>query len=117
MKLLKNKKFKIITTTVLSIVLVCSLACVATAQHKIELDTAKGFKLETVIEKGINWALGIISLIAVILFVWAGFTWMTSAGDETKQAGARKMMTAAIIGAAIAALAWGVVTSIFSAIF
>ena len=56
----------------------------------------------------IKIVLGFLGLIFLILILWAGFTWMTSAGNEEKISKAKKMMVAAIIGAAFVLAAYAI---------
>ena len=49
----------------------------------------------------IRIALGFLGIIFLALIVYAGFMWMTSAGDEDRIRTAKKIMVAAIIGTAI----------------
>lgn len=49
----------------------------------------------------INIALGLLGIIAVVLIVYAGFRWMTSAGNEEAVSSAKKTLMAAVIGLVI----------------
>ena len=49
----------------------------------------------------IETALGIVSLLFLILMVYAGFTWMTARGEQDKIDKAKKTIIAAIIGLAL----------------
>lgn len=49
----------------------------------------------------IKVVLGFLGIIFLVLILYAGFTWMTAAGNEDKISTAKKTMTAAIIGVAI----------------
>lgn len=55
----------------------------------------------------INWILGILALIAVIMILIGGFKWLTAGGNEEKVEGAKKLLIAALIGLAIILAAWG----------
>ncbi len=46
----------------------------------------------------INVALGVLGTIATVLVFYAGFLWMTAAGDDDQIGKAKNIMTAAIIG-------------------
>lgn len=63
---------------------------------------------ETVI-KIVQWILGLLGLIAVIMILIGGFKWMTAGGNEEKIESAKKLLTAAIIGLIIVLLAWAIV--------
>lgn len=56
----------------------------------------------------INWTLGILALIAVILILVGGFRWMTAGGNEEKVESAKKTLYAAIIGLVIILAGWGI---------
>ena len=49
----------------------------------------------------INVALGFLGIIAVIIILLGGFSWMTSGGNEEKVAKAKKLIIAGVIGLAI----------------
>ncbi|PIS42405.1 MAG: hypothetical protein COT24_03715 [Candidatus Kerfeldbacteria bacterium CG08_land_8_20_14_0_20_40_16] len=57
----------------------------------------------------IQWILGLLGLIAVIMILIGGFKWMTAGGNEEKIESAKKLLTAAIIGLVIILLAWAIV--------
>ncbi len=56
----------------------------------------------------IRVALGFLGIIFLVLILYAGFMWMTAAGNEEKISTAKKIMTAAIIGAAIILSAYAI---------
>jgi len=53
-----------------------------------------------------------VLLIAVIFILWAGYDYITAAGDDTKIKSARSKITGALTGIIIAALAKGLVSLI-----
>ncbi|MFC1598255.1 hypothetical protein ACFL2M_01845 [Patescibacteria group bacterium] len=55
----------------------------------------------------INWILGVLALVAVVLVLIGGFQWMTAAGNEEKVDKAKKLLMAAVIGLVIIMAAWG----------
>jgi len=57
----------------------------------------------------INIALGFLGIIAVIIIIYAGFKWMTAAGNEEQVKSARATLVQAIIGLTIIFLAWIIV--------
>lgn len=65
--------------------------------------------LETQIVDIIQWILGFLALIAVIMIIYGGFVWLTAAGNEERIASAKKVISAAIIGLVIILLAWAIV--------
>ena len=64
--------------------------------------------LPVMIAKIIRVVLGFLAIIFLILILYAGFMWMTSAGNEEKVTTAKKTMVAAIIGAAIVLAAYAI---------
>ncbi len=46
----------------------------------------------------VNVLLGFLGIIAIIIILWGGFRWLTSAGNEEKVGEAKKIITAGIIG-------------------
>jgi len=66
--------------------------------------------LEDTVIKIVQWVLTLLGLIAVIMILYGGFTWLTAGGNEEKVATAKKIISAAIIGLIIVLLAWAIVT-------
>lgn len=56
----------------------------------------------------INWVLGILALIAVVLILVGGFRWMTAGGNEEKIESAKKTLYASLIGLVIILAGWGI---------
>lgn len=54
--------------------------------------------VRVVITRIINVAMGFLGIVAVLIILWGGFTWMTAGGNEDKVAEAKKIITAGIIG-------------------
>jgi branched-subunit amino acid transport protein AzlD len=59
--------------------------------------------------KVINILLSFLGIIAVVLVLWAGFMWMTAAGNDDKVSSAKKIMLSAVIGLLIILAAYGIV--------
>jgi len=64
----------------------------------------------------INIALNIAIYVCVILIVWAGFLWITSAGNEEKIKQAQKTLIWALVGLGVALIASGVPPLIYELI-
>lgn len=56
----------------------------------------------------IQIALGLLSTIALVIILYAGFLWMTSEGEESKIERAKQLLKNGIIGLVIILSAWGV---------
>lgn len=57
-----------------------------------------GDDIRVIIAKIIRAALALVGIIVFVYMIWAGFTIMTSAGNEEKVATGKRMMTNAVIG-------------------
>ena len=64
----------------------------------------------TIAGRIINVILGLLGIIAVSLIIYAGFLWMTSAGEEEKVSRAKKLLTSAVIGLVIILASWAIAT-------
>lgn len=64
--------------------------------------------LRAIIASVINIALGFLGILAVVIILYAGFKWMTAAGNEDQVSDARKMLMQAVIGLAVIFLAWAI---------
>jgi hypothetical protein len=98
---------KIILT--ISLIALFSGAIIALAQPvapKINIDI---WGPNSVITTITNWFFGIVLLIAAIMLIAAGFTYVTSAGNEAKVKSAMNMLLYALVGVGIALLAKGLV--------
>ena len=73
----------------------------------------QGAKLLTSIKSTIQWILGILATVAVVICLYAGFVMMTSAGDENKYKNGMKILKYAAIWLAIILLSWLIVSVIF----
>lgn len=58
----------------------------------------------------INVVLGILGTIATILVFYAGFLWMTAAGDDEQIGKAKNIMTAAVIGLVVILASYSIST-------
>ena len=63
-----------------------------------------------------NWILGFVGMIAVLMIIWGGVTYLTSAGDEEKAKTGKKTLSYAIMGLVIAGIAYAVVKVIVTTI-
>lgn len=79
-----------------------------------DINVNQGSDLLGVVTRIINWVLGILGLVAVIIIIIAGFEWMTAGGDPDKVTNARKRMQQALIGLAIILAAWLIVSFVLN---
>ena len=54
--------------------------------------------LEETLASIINTILGLLGIVAVVLVLYAGFLWMTAAGNDEKIGTAKKILSAGIVG-------------------
>jgi len=73
--------------------------------------------LPEVVGNIIQWVLGIVGIVLLVMFVYGGVLYATSAGNEDKVDTAKKVMLYAIIGVIIIALAFVLTRYIISALF
>jgi cytochrome bd-type quinol oxidase subunit 2 len=60
--------------------------------------------------------LGLLGIVFVILIIYAGFTWMTAGGDESKIEHATALLKNAIIGLVITIAAYSITYFVFNAL-
>ncbi|MFZ6035784.1 MAG: hypothetical protein ACOYUK_01455 [Patescibacteria group bacterium] len=101
-------------TIILTLVAVLAVPAIASAQVNIGnygdtfgLGTAD---LEATVINIVQWVLGFLGLIAVIMILYGGFIWITAGGNEDKVASAKKIISAAVVGLIVVLLAWAIVT-------
>lgn len=70
----------------------------------------------TVVMRTISYALGFLGVIFILLIIYAGFLWMTAAGNEEKVEKAKKIISRAAIGLAIVLIALAVTYFVFGVI-
>ena len=75
--------------------------------------TAQGGKLIDVIKSFINWMLGILALIALVILLWGGFQMVTAAGEDAKYKKGFKILQQAAIGLVFIGVSWLIVSVIF----
>ncbi len=68
----------------------------------------KDISIPEIVSIIIKLVLGFLGVIFVVLIIYSGFNWMTSAGNEEKISTAKKTMVAAIIGLTIILAAYAI---------
>lgn len=59
-----------------------------------------------IVPRIINVILGLLGTVATVLIVYAGFNWMTAAGNDDKIEGAKKTISAAVLGLIVIMMAY-----------
>jgi len=62
----------------------------------------------------VNWVLGFLGLVAVILIIYAGFLWMTAGGNADQVDKAKKILINGVIGLVIILLAGAITLYVFN---
>lgn len=62
-------------------------------------------------------ALGLLGVLATVLIIYAGFKWMTAAGNEEQAGEAKKIMYQAVIGLVIIMSAYSIVRFVLPQLF
>lgn len=76
-----------------------------------EFGTSTGLgdaNIKTTIGNLIKVALGFLGVVAVVIILWGGFTWMTAGGSEDKVKDAQRIIAYGAIGLAIILSAWAI---------
>lgn len=94
-----------LTFFILSVLL---LASSALAQVTLP-DPLGGQSLQEIIANVVQYIVGILAGIAVIMFIWAGILFLTSAGNEARITTAKKVLIYAVIGLGIAIAGEGLI--------
>ena len=79
----------------------------------ISTTETQGSSLVGIIKNFINWTLGMLSLIALVMLLFGWFKMVTAAGDETKYKDGFKILQQAAVWLAIIWLSWFIVSIIF----
>lgn len=73
-------------------------------------------RLPVIVGSMIKIAMGLLGIIVLVLIVYAGFIWMTAAGDDKKVASAKAILKNAVIGAIILFLAYSITAFVLSSV-
>ena len=66
--------------------------------------------LQAALITAIQWILGLLGLVAVIMIIYGGFMWMTAGGNDDRVGSAKKILSAAVIGLIIVLLSWAIIS-------
>ena len=73
--------------------------------------------MSAIIGTVISAVLSVLGVIFLALFIYAGYTWMTAGGDESKLEKAKKTMNRAVIGLIITVGSWAIYQFVFQKLF
>ncbi len=125
--MLKKTGYAIVASAVSSVVLIGNVLAVSTttpggfnnqnSTYNPDVPGAQGGlagdSLILTIKNGINWLLGLLGLIALIVLLWGGFQMVTAAGDDKKYEAGFKILKQSGIGLVFIGLAWLFVSLVF----
>ena len=77
----------------------------------------EGKDVTKTLKNGINLAIGVIGFIAVVIIIYGGFMYTTSAGDSNKVTKAKNAIMYGIIGLVVAMLAFAIVNFVIGGLF
>ena len=114
MKLQKLSKFALIAGSVAALAMpLASHAQVTASTFSIESIGGQigigDADLKKTVLNIIRLILGLMTLIAVVMVIYGGFTWLTAGGNEDRVEKAKKIISAAVVGLIVILLAWAVV--------
>lgn len=75
----------------------------------------EGDLVETIINI-VQWGLGLIGLIMVVMIIYAGFTMMLSQGNEQRMETSKQTIRYAVIGLAVVMLSYAIITLAFGVV-
>ena len=79
----------------------------------IKSGTGTNDQLVDVIKSAINWILGILALIALVVLLYGGFLMVTAAGNEENYKKGFTILKQAAIGLILIGIAWFIVSIVF----
>ncbi len=65
----------------------------------------------------INILLGFLGILSVVLILFAGFKWMTAAGNDDQVASAKKLLISAVVGLVIILASYALASFVLDAVF
>jgi len=75
--------------------------------------TGKNDSFVTVVKNAVNWILGILALIALLVLLWGGFQMVTAAWDDEKYKKGFTILKQAAMGLILIGVAWFIISIIF----
>ena len=79
-------------------------------------DSNSDLNVQESVKNIVNWLLFAVGVIAVIMLIWGGIKYATSAGDSNKVTSAKNTIMYAVIGLAVALLAFAIVNFVINSL-
>jgi len=110
-------KKSLMIVSIVSIFALSVLPALATLDVGLEYGTYTGLGTKDLREGVmaiVNVLLGFLGIVAIIIILYGGFVWLTSAGNEEKVGQAKKIITAGIIGLVIIFISYAIATFVIN---
>lgn len=101
---------------VIGLALIPAVTWAAWGKQTPPTGTAVPTDFETMLNNAINWILGIIGLISVLIIIYGGVLYLTSVGSADRVKQAKDTLKYGIMGLVIAGIAYAVVNVIITTI-
>lgn len=116
-----KKITKNVLASAMTLALAVPMVALATSGNEdLNINLFEGFfgtnSLSQIIQGLITTIMSLLGVIAVLIFLWGGFIWMTSTGDEDKVKKAKDMILTSIIGLAIIFASWAIAMFVIGAL-
>lgn len=103
------------TKKILFAIIICGLALTllpsfASAAEVLQNPLGKGATLQVIIGRIISAVLGIVGSIALLMFIYGGFMWLTASGNDQRVQKGKDVLTWATIGLAVIFLSYTLVS-------
>lgn len=111
-----KKSLIILTTLIFALTAVPALA---TLDVGLDYGTYTGLGTKDLREgvmNVVNVLMGFLGIVAIIIILYGGFVWLTSAGNEEKVGQAKKIITAGIIGLVIIFISYAIATFVINSL-
>jgi len=111
------KKIATLTTSIAFFSLMVLPALAAAGDFGLEYGTYLGLGTNDIkagIMNIVQYLLGFLGIVAIIIMLYGGFTWMTAAGNEEKVGKAKQIISAGIIGLIIIFISYALVTFVIA---
>lgn len=86
------------------------------ANYALPSSAGANVDLVKVVTNIINWVMGLLGLVAVVVIIWAGFLWMTAGGNEDQLKKAKDKVIQGVIGLVMIMAAWSIAYFVISTV-
>lgn len=79
-------------------------------------DGNEGIDRDVIVKKVVNWLLFFVGAASIVMIIWGGITYTTSAGDSAKVTKAKNIILYGIVGLVISLLSYAIVNLVITEI-